>query len=83
MKDIWQQHKRLLKFGIVLCLIVLIWGTIEIISAIQLERRESSAGATAEITSYTEPFKAYDVEGMTDEEIEQMLEMERQRNQEE
>lgn len=73
MKELWQKHHRLLKFTIFLMIIIILYGAILIISSIQEAIREkSSTGFTVE--SMTGDIPAYNVEGMTEEEVQQFIE---------
>ena len=86
MDEIWSKHKRLIKFGIKLSIIIVIWGIIEVVSAVQETNRNKSASDAVNLESYQEErFKAYNVEGLSDEEIDELLEQAHQEyeNQEE
>lgn len=78
MKELWNKHKKLLKFAITLCVIILAIGVIEVVSIIQETKREATAGDTMNLYQNTTSFHAYDVTGLTDEEIDYYLELQRQ-----
>lgn len=80
MKQLYAQHRKLIKGAIILCIIVLIWGTVEVVSTVQAEKRKATESSEININEYTTSFKAYDVEGLTDEEIDMYLEMQRQQD---
>lgn len=78
MEELWEQHKTLIKTGIILAMLVIIWGTIEVVSAIQYNNRQKTASPVISMEERTEEFKAYDVTGLSQEEIDEALEKQRE-----
>lgn len=77
-----ERQLKLLKFGIIICIIIVIYGALNIINAIQLVIRNSKASEQAEIQMDNSPIPAYNVDGLTDEEIDELLERTRQQREE-
>lgn len=78
MDILWKKYRRLIKTGIILCAIVLLYGIIEVVSIFQETKRDATASENVNLQEYTTSFKAYDVEGLTDEEIDEYLEKARE-----
>ena len=78
MKKLWEQHRHLIKAGIILAVIVVVWGAIEVISIIQYNNRQKTMSPVITMEERTEEFKAYDVTGLEQEEIDSALEKQRE-----
>lgn len=78
MKELWSQHRRLIKAGIILAVIVVVWGAIEVISIVQYNNRQKTMSPVITMEERTEEFKAYDVTGLEQEEIDTALEKQRE-----
>ena len=71
-------QKTLIRIFCAVVIVVFVWGTLLIVDAIQKEKRASTKDSEAAyVPGNTEQFRAYDVEGLSDEEIERLLELER------
>ncbi len=82
MGDLYKRHRILLKTAAILCVIVLVYGTLLIIDAIQQSARDVGFTESFSIKENTGEIPAYNVDGMTDEQIQEMLEFERNRRSE-
>lgn len=78
MKQLLSEHRKLIKASIILSIIIILYGAVELISFIQYNNRQSTAGEYVDLQEYTEEFKAYDVTGMTQEEINEALDKHRE-----
>lgn len=75
-KYLWNKNKVLMKIASFIVVTVLIMGTLLIIDSIQKSKRESNS-VEYKLTESDGQIKAYDVEGLSDEEIANWLEQER------
>lgn len=75
-KYLWNKNKVLMKIASFIVVAVLIMGTLLIIDSIQKSKRESNS-VEYKLTESDGQIKAYDVEGLSDEEITNWLEQER------
>lgn len=75
-KYMWNKNKALMKIAIILILFVLIMGVLLIIDSIQKAHRDSNLVGDTLIENDGQ-INAYDVDGLTDEKIEEWLERER------
>lgn len=75
-KYMWSKNKTLMKIAIVLIMSVLIMGILLIIDSIQKANRSSNLVGDTLIENDGQ-INAYDVDGLTDEQIEEWLERER------
>lgn len=71
-KYIYEKHPKLLSFAVILCIGVLVYGGLLIADTIQKEQRAETQYSLD--LEKKEGIKAYDVEGLTDEEIDALLE---------
>lgn len=78
--ELTHAQKVIVKFGLIVMLIVTIYGVLAIIDTIQLAHRASKASTVSEIGPNDGYTPAYDVEGMTDEQIEMLLQQQRNQN---
>lgn len=76
LKYLWNKNKVLMKITSFIVVVVLIMGTLLIIDSIQKSKRESNS-IEYKLTESDGQIKAYDVEGLSDEEIANWLEQER------
>lgn len=76
LKYLWNKNRVLMKIASLIIVAVLIMGTLLIIDSIQKAKRESNS-VEYKLTESDGQIKAYDVEGLTDEEIANWLEQER------
>lgn len=75
-KYMWNKNKALMKIAIILILFVLIMGVLLIVDSIQKAHRDSNLVGDTLIENDGQ-INAYDVDGLTDEQIEEWLERER------
>ena len=75
-KYLWNKNKVLMKIASFIVVTVLIMGTLLIIDSIQKSKRESNS-VEYKLTESDGQIKAYDVEGLSDEEIAEWLKRER------
>ena len=75
-KYMWNKNKTLMKIAIVLIIGVLIMGALLIVDSIQRTNRNNNLVGDALIENDGQ-INAYDVEGLTDEQITEWLERER------
>ena len=75
-KYLWNKNKVLMKIASFIVITVLIMGTLLIIDSIQKSKRESNS-VEYKLTESDGQIKAYDVEGLSDEEIAEWLKRER------
>lgn len=75
-KYLWNKNRVLMKIASFIVVAVLIMGTLLIIDSIQKSKRESNS-VEYKLTESDGQIKAYDVEGLSDEEIANWLEQER------
>lgn len=76
LKYMWNKNRVLMKIASFVIVAVLIMGTLLIIDSIQKAKRESNS-VEYKLTESDGQIKAYDVEGLSDEEISKWLEKER------
>ena len=76
LKYLWNKNRVLMKIASFIIVAVLIMGTLLIIDSIQKAKRESNS-VEYKLTESDGQIKAYDVEGLSDEEISNWLERER------
>lgn len=76
LRYLWNKNKVLMKIASLIIVVVLIMGTLLIIDSIQRAKRESNS-VEYKLTESDGQIKAYDVEGLSDEEISDWLERER------
>lgn len=76
LKYLWNKNRVLMKIASFIIVAVLIMGTLLIIDSIQKAKRESNS-VEYKLTESDGQIKAYDVEGLSDEEISKWLEKER------
>ena len=72
MRELWQKNKRLLTVGMVLIIIVLIWGGLLISHSIEKSNEVIHTNDLMEQS--TGSIRVYDVEGLTQEEINEYIE---------
>jgi hypothetical protein len=75
-KYLWHKNKTLIVVSSVFVTIVLIMGTLIVVDELQKEAREANS-VSYELTEDDGEISAYNVEGLSDEEIEAWLESER------
>lgn len=75
-KYMWNKNKALMKIAIILIIGVLIMGVLLIVDSIQKANRSSNLVGDTLIENDGQ-INAYDVDGLTDEQIEEWLERER------
>jgi cell division protein ZapA (FtsZ GTPase activity inhibitor) len=75
-KYLWHKNKTLIVVSSVFVTIVLIMGTLIVVDELQKEAREANS-ISYELTEDDGEISAYNVEGLSDEEIEAWLESER------
>lgn len=75
-KYLWNKNKVLMKIASFIVVAVLVMGILLIIDSIQKSKRESNS-VEYKLTESDGQIKAYDVEGLSDEEIANWLEQER------
>lgn len=75
-KYLWNKNKVLMKIASFIVVAVLIMGTLLIIDSIQKSKRENNS-VEYKLTESDGQIKAYNVEGLSDEEITNWLEQER------
>lgn len=72
------RQRLLLRICIAACVFVLVFGAMYIVDAIQKAIRTSNTTEEISISEDHGEIRAYDVEGMSPEEIEEMLRLQRQ-----
>ena len=72
MKELWQKNKRLLTVGMILVIIVLIWGGLLISHSIEKSNEVIHTNDLMEQS--TGSIRVYDVEGLTQEEVNEYIE---------
>lgn len=77
LKYMYQKNKHLIRITCIIVLAVFVYGTLLIVDAIQKAERESRTGEAVIIQENTGDIPAYNVDGLTDEQIMEFLEMER------
>lgn len=70
-KQLYEKHPKLLSLGVILCLGVLVYGTLCVVDTIQKEMRPEPQYSLD--LEKKEEVKVYNVEGLTEEEIDQLL----------
>lgn len=70
MKELWAKHKTLLKGALLLIIVVLIWGALLISDSIE---KSNDKVNTYEISSKDTSIRTYNVEGLTQEEINELI----------
>lgn len=80
MKELYQKHRVLFRFTIILVLIVLTIGTVEVISAIQQEQIDKNTNSSdiVELKEQRADIPAYNVDGLTDEQIKEYIQKQRE-----
>lgn len=73
MKELYNKHRRLIKTAILIIIVVLIYGSILIIGDIQNKIRQSTSTEPIELNADVN-YDEINVDGMTDEEIDRLLE---------
>lgn len=76
LKYLWNKNHVLMKIASLIIVAVLVMGTLLVIDSIQKAKRESNS-VEYKLTESDGQIKAYDVEGLSDEEISNWLERER------
>lgn len=76
LKYLWNKNCVLMKIASLIIVAVLVMGTLLVIDSIQKAKRESNS-VEYKLTESDGQIKAYDVEGLSDEEISNWLERER------
>lgn len=76
LRYLWNKNRVLMKIASLIIVAVLIMGALLIIDSIQKAKRESNS-VEYKLTESDGQIKAYDVEGLSDEEISNWLEKER------
>lgn len=76
LRYLWNKNRVLMKIASFIIVAVLIMGTLLVIDSIQKAKRESNS-VEYKLTESDGQIKAYDVEGLSDEEISNWLEKER------
>lgn len=76
LRYLWNKNKVLMKIASLIIVAVLVMGTLLVIDSIQRAKRESNS-VEYKLTESDGQIKAYDVEGLSDEEISDWLEKER------
>lgn len=74
MKSLYTKHRFLFRIASVLTVVLLVYLTLVVVDAIQKEVRKSNYTQEITVKPYTGEFKSYDVEGLTDEEISEVVE---------
>lgn len=75
-KYLWNKNKTLMKIALIICVIILCYGTLLIIDAIQKDIRESKSVAY-EMSEDDGSITYIDTTGLTDDEVQSLLEQER------
>lgn len=75
-------HRILFRASVAIVVCIIVFTVLVIVDSIQKYVRDKNSSEDTSISSYTEEFRAYDVEGLSDEEIEKLLEIERQKRRE-
>ena len=76
LKYLWNKNRVLMKIASLIIVAVLVMGTLLVIDSIQKAKRESNS-VEYKLTESDGKIKAYDVEGLSDEEVSNWLERER------
>lgn len=71
--DFLYKNRKILGVTFGLIMLVLIYGIIVIIDEFQVSSRNSKSVGGTPINSYINEFNTYDVEGLSDEEIESLI----------
>lgn len=69
-----------IRIGILISIVILIYGAILIVDEYQKEKRRETLTESVDLERYDTVYPSFNVEGLTDEEIEYMLELYRQQN---
>lgn len=77
MSELYKKHRILIKLSAILCLLVIIYGTLLIVDDVQKSMRSANSTESVNINEDTGEIPAYNVEGLSDEQIQELLEMER------
>lgn len=75
-RQLYEKHPKLISLGFILCLIVLVYGGLCVVDTIQRETRPEPEFSLD--LERKEEIKSYDVNGLTEEEIDMLLERGRQ-----
>lgn len=75
-------QKTILKIGVILCTIVFVYGVLVVVDEYQRYKRSKNTTESIDIGEYVEDIPAFDVEGLSDDEIDEMLELYRQQREE-
>lgn len=73
------KNNVLVKIGACLCFIVFIWGVLLVVDAIQHELRSGNLTQSVEIKGNSGNVKKYNVDGLTEEQVDQLIEIEQNR----
>lgn len=79
LKYMYNKNPKLVRSVAILMAVILAYGVFLIVDSIQREQREKGKIDGPTIKTSTEEFRAYDVDGLTDEQIEQWLIQEREK----
>lgn len=79
LKYMYDKNPRLMRICIIIFIIIFIWGALLVTDAIQKEVRAAKTTEPVEVKADTEEFRAYDVDGLTDEQIEEWIKEERRK----
>lgn len=82
LKYMCKKNPKLMTSFFILVGVILVWGFLLVQDAIQKEMAAHRSTESVEIVGDTGEIKSYNVDGMTDEQIEQLLEIERNRKEE-
>lgn len=77
MNEIYEKHRILIKVSAIICVILIVWGTLLVADVIQRQERNSNVTEEVVIKKNDGHIDSYNVGGMTDEEIERALEIKR------
>lgn len=69
------KHKRLYIFMVILCTIVVVYGILIISHYVEKDRISKRTGITLNMNPDDSEYKEYNVDGMTDEEIDKYLDI--------
>lgn len=76
LKYMWNKNKVLMKITITVIFVILVMGTLMIIDSVQKARIEANS-VTYELQEDDGEIRAYNVDGLTEEQIQEWLERER------
>lgn len=76
LKYMWNKNKVLMKITITIIFVILVMGTLMIIDSVQKARIEANS-VTYELQEDDGEIRAYNVDGLTEEQIQEWLERER------